>query len=163
MLHFAFLPSQPKNIHDFTNIIDFIIKFEKDLEESDASLVEQVTIEGITPLAFAVCHQQITKQLAILVSDIQNEQLPGLLDFVARHCTKDLLAKNNEVREVLRSFVDRFLENSKTGLQLFHVICRNNNISLLQLFSEFLQVSFYLKPLSLFYCVLTGTSSIFPL
>lgn len=141
MLHFAFFRGPQKDLEELTDIVKFIIQSKLDKGKDRIFLAQQTTIEGATPLAFALCHPQVTQELATLVSEVRSEQLAAIMDLVARRCTGDLLNRNRELLAFFKWFMDRFIQHSNTKSQLFHIICRYDNLSLLELFSKCVEVS----------------------
>ena len=75
MLHFAFFRGPRKDQKDWINIVHFLLPTENEQGNNENQLVEQATMEGVPPLAFALCHPQITEELKKIAHDSSFTQI----------------------------------------------------------------------------------------
>lgn len=114
---------------ELQKMVDLIISKDKDGEKS---LIRQYTVDGVTPLALALCHPQATEKLVDQLKNVHEKQLLVALNTLAN--PRRFQAIKHKGLEYLTPFVNQLAKCSHATVsnQLFHIICRHNNKDLLE-------------------------------
>ena len=152
VLHFAFFPGGQTNSEQLKKMVGWILdsqlnKSVKNTGEKD--LVRVATSEGTTPLAFALCHTQVTEEIVDLVKDIEDKQLPFVLNMVASRLRQQE-GQPAQRWDYLKPFVKKLehWEDTTIQKQVLNIICQHNNRDLLEWIYNNAKVSLYLTSLN---------------
>jgi hypothetical protein len=140
VLHFALLPNGA-NDKELNDMVDLILCSVNKSETT--KLINLATLDNETPLARALCHPLVKKELIERLlnnnDDINVRQLLVAFNMVAQY-RKDI----DQSFEYLKPVIDRLKnleqgDNSQlTSSQLPHIICRHDNKPLLKWFYQYM-------------------------
>ncbi|CAM2714402.1 unnamed protein product [Rotaria socialis] len=137
VLHFILFRGTPKAPEDLENLVKFILDEEKKSSQGKHELVKQCTVDRRPPLAFALCHSAVTQELVNMLSSVEDDQLPIVLDMVARMVVLKEPPENVSLIGCLNWFKDRLEKYQEKVLpSVFQIICQHDNLDLLKFFLE---------------------------
>lgn len=136
----------PKNSEQLEKMVDLVLQSNPDKSNKDSNkntLVNQPTVNGDTPLALALCHPHVTKKIVKLLADIEYKALLFALNLVASRLHSEQTESWNSLESFLKQLIQN--ENEKKIKQILHIVCRHDNVYLLEQIFSILKVSIYLN------------------
>ncbi len=142
VLYFALLPSEASS-EELCEMIKLILKHANEINEGK-KLINLVTIDNQTSLARALCHPKVTSEIieSLLggIGEIDEKQLYIAFDMLARHY-KQPTESFKYLEPLLGQLRKEKRKNYRSILyQLLQIICRHNNLLLLQWYTKINEV-----------------------
>jgi hypothetical protein len=151
VLHFAFFRGESTDASqlELEAMVGLILNPQQnksDEEIQNHKLVKLCAVEGITPLAFALCHPNVSEKVVNWLTNIEDKKLILALNMVAGRLVFTQGEEENN-RDYLEPFLRQLVQDKNQTIrkQIFHIVCRHNNLYLLDRIFYIDKVSIYLN------------------
>jgi len=151
VLHFAFFRGESTDASqlELETMVGLILNPQQnksDEEIQNHELVKLCAVEGTTPLAFALCHPNVSEKVVNWLTNIEDKKLILALNMVAGRLVFTQGEKEKKC-DYLKPFLRQLVQDKNQTIckQIFHIVCRHNNLYLLKCIFNIYKVSIYLN------------------